>query len=96
MKKNASVAMLLGLAGAASSALAAPFDCLVEPAQVVEIRTPVEGLIDKVHVQRGDSVIMVDNLSNAHPNVLERIERITGKQPTFYDYDVRDVWCKAF
>lgn len=39
---------------------------------------------------RGDEVIIVDNLINAHPSVLERIERITGKVPTFYDYDVRD------
>ena len=38
----------------------------------------------------GDTVIIVDNLSNAHPNVLERIERITGKTPVFYAYDVRD------
>lgn len=39
---------------------------------------------------RGDQVIIVDNLTNAHPNVLDRIERITGKTPTFYDYDVAD------
>ena len=76
MKKNAKVAMLLGLvAGAAASALAAPFDCLVEPAQVVEIRTPVEGLIDKVHVQRGDSVkrgqVMVELLSNLERSTAE-------------------------
>lgn len=41
-------------------------------------------------LERGDEVIIVDNLINAHPNVLERIERITGKQPIFYDYDVAD------
>lgn len=39
---------------------------------------------------RGDSVVIVDNLVNAHPNVLERIERITGRMPVFYDYDVAD------
>lgn len=32
------------------------FECLIEPDQVVEIRSPVEGLIDRVYVQRGDNV----------------------------------------
>jgi len=41
---------LAGLANAAS------FECLIEPMQVVEIRSPAEGLIDKVYVQRGDTV----------------------------------------
>ena len=41
-------------------------------------------------LSRGDEVIIVDNFSNAHPNVLGRIEQITGKNPVFYDYDVRD------
>jgi RND family efflux transporter MFP subunit len=34
-------------------ATAAGFDCLIEPRQVVELRSPVEGLIDKVNVERG-------------------------------------------
>lgn len=41
-------------------------------------------------LERGDKVIIVDNLINAHPNVLERIERITGVSPVFYDYDITD------
>lgn len=32
------------------------FDCLVEARATVEIRSPVEGLIEQVHVVRGDSV----------------------------------------
>ena len=32
------------------------FECLIEPAQVVELRSTVEGLLDKVHVRRGDNV----------------------------------------
>lgn len=35
---------------------AAPFECLLEPAQTVEIRSAVEGLIHRIHVQRGDDV----------------------------------------
>ncbi len=35
---------------------AASFDCLLEPSQTVEIRSAVEGLIHRIHVQRGDEV----------------------------------------
>jgi RND family efflux transporter MFP subunit len=38
------------------SAWASSFECLIDPVQVVEIRSPVEGLIDKIYVQRGDDV----------------------------------------
>jgi RND family efflux transporter MFP subunit len=41
---------------AAAPAAATPFDCLIEPNQTVEVRSAVEGVIDKVHVQRGDRV----------------------------------------
>lgn len=34
----------------------AAFDCLIEPTQMVEISSPVVGLLDKVLVQRGDRV----------------------------------------
>src|SRR5262245_17894315 len=32
------------------------FECLIEPYEVVEIRSPVEGVIEKVNVKRGDVV----------------------------------------
>jgi RND family efflux transporter MFP subunit len=35
---------------------ASEYDCLIEARQTVEIRSPVEGLIDQVHVKRGDTV----------------------------------------
>lgn len=38
------------------SAPAAAFDCLLEPRRMVELRSPVEGVIDKVHVERGGMV----------------------------------------
>ena len=41
---------------AVAGAHAGSFECLMEPSQVVEIRSPVEGLIDKILVQRGDPV----------------------------------------
>jgi RND family efflux transporter MFP subunit len=58
-----------------STGLGAPFECLIEPAQVVEIRSPVEGLIDKVHVQRGDSVkagqVLVELESSAERSAVQ-------------------------
>lgn len=38
------------------AAWANPYECLIEPNQVVEIRSPSEGLIEKVDVKRGDRV----------------------------------------
>jgi RND family efflux transporter MFP subunit len=35
---------------------AGSFECLIEPNQIVEIRSPTEGLIEKVYVKRGDQV----------------------------------------
>lgn len=36
--------------------LGAEFDCVIAPKQVVELRSPIEGLIDRVNVDRGDYV----------------------------------------
>lgn len=33
-----------------------PYDCLIEPSQTVELRSATEGIIEKIHVQRGDRV----------------------------------------
>ncbi|NQG97660.1 UDP-glucose 4-epimerase GalE [Streptococcus suis] len=38
----------------------------------------------------GKEVVVVDNLSNSSILVLDRIEEITGKRPTFYELDVAD------
>lgn len=50
---------LTALALAATAAVAAPvpdFDCLIEPAQVVEVRSPVVGLLQQVHARRGEAI----------------------------------------
>lgn len=46
----------VALLSMASDALAQQYDCLIEPQQVVELRSSVEGLIEQVLVQRGDTV----------------------------------------
>ena len=38
----------------------------------------------------GEEVIIVDNLSNSKLCVLDRVETITGKRPTFYQVDLLD------
>ena len=50
---------LLGLLvcmGVYTPAFGADFDCLIEPRQVFELRSPIEGLIERVNVDRGDYV----------------------------------------
>ena len=51
-------AYLLGVWAAVLPSLghAAAYECLIEAAQVIEIRASVEGVIANVHVQRGDVV----------------------------------------
>jgi len=41
-------------------------------------------------LKAGKEVVIVDNYSNSKPEVLNRIETITGKTPTFYEVDVLD------
>ena len=38
----------------------------------------------------GHDVVVLDDLSNAKPEVLRRIEEITGRKPVFRQCDVRD------
>ena len=40
--------------------------------------------------EAGYEPIIVDNLCNSKPEVLNRIEKITGKRPQFFEIDVRD------
>lgn len=41
-------------------------------------------------IDKGYDVCIVDNLVNAKLEVLNRIERIAGKRPRFYEVDIRD------
>ncbi|MCC6533745.1 MAG: efflux RND transporter periplasmic adaptor subunit [Burkholderiales bacterium] len=47
---------LLALSLTAALADAADFDCVMDPRQVIEVRSPVEGVIEKLTVDRGDFV----------------------------------------
>lgn len=45
--------LLVCIAAFSHSVQAKGFDCLIEPNQTIEVRSPVEGVIDKIHVERG-------------------------------------------
>ena len=52
-----SVPLVFALALAGVQPVAAQeFDCIIEARQMVDIRSPVEGLIERVHVERGEGV----------------------------------------
>jgi RND family efflux transporter MFP subunit len=55
--------------------MANPYECLIEPNQVVEIRSPSEGIIDKVDVNRGDRVkvgqVLVELESSVEQSAVE-------------------------
>jgi RND family efflux transporter MFP subunit len=54
---NAAVLATLCAAASAQTPPASPeFDCLIEPMQTVEIRSPVAGLLQQVHTRRGATV----------------------------------------
>lgn len=50
------VVALAALAQTPSGTFAAEFDCVIQPRQVLEIRSPLEGLLERVTVERGDRV----------------------------------------
>lgn len=57
MNRAHSAAVLAAAAALLSTAATAnPYECLIEPNQTVEVRSAVEGVIEKVLVQRGDRV----------------------------------------
>ena len=41
-------------------------------------------------LERGDDVVVVDNLCNSEASVVERLREITGRAPAFYPVDMRD------
>ena len=42
-------------------------------------------------LDRGYGVVIVDDLSNARPDVIDRLETITGRRPVFYRADMADI-----
>jgi RND family efflux transporter MFP subunit len=71
------LAVLLCWSG--SAALAAEFDCVIEPKQILELRSPIEGLIERVNVDRGDFVKKGQELAVLDTSV-DRAQAAIAKQ----------------
>lgn len=56
MKNATRTALSCILAALAQPGVAGEFDCVIEPRQVLELRAPIEGLIESISVDRGDLV----------------------------------------
>src|SRR5882672_9309202 len=84
--KLRSAAVLIGAFPAL--ALAADFDCLIEPKQVLEVRSPIEGLIDRVNVDRGDLVRKGQELVVLDTSI-ERAQAAIAKQKSEMEGAVR-------
>jgi RND family efflux transporter MFP subunit len=50
------VCLMAALGAHAARAGADEFDCMIEPAQVVEVRSPVAGILQQVHARRGQFI----------------------------------------
>ena len=68
--------LLLGAGGAQAN----PYDCLIEPNQIVELRSPVEGVIHSVLVKRGDQyrTVSIGYFGGNRYPVLERAGAAPG------------------
>ena len=49
--------VILAISWVPGAAVAGSFDCLIEPAQTIEVTSPVTGLLESVQAKRGDRVI---------------------------------------
>lgn len=76
------VVTVLVLALTSKATLAAEFDCLIEPRQVVEIKSAATGLITKVNVRRGDMVKAGQVLVEIDPGLDEASAAIAAFRAT--------------
>lgn len=56
MKVSAACTLVLGLGWLSQAGAAAPMGCLIEPDRVAELGSPLVGVIESLHVERGDRV----------------------------------------
>ena len=56
MNKNMLIAVLALSASSVGAEEGGALDCVIEPHEVVEISSPVQGILDVINVERGDSV----------------------------------------
>lgn len=64
------------------SAHAVDYDCVINPAVVVKVGSPIAGLIDKVFVQRGDTVKKGDKIARLRSKVEETTVALMDEKAT--------------
>lgn len=83
-RRRSALAAATLLAAWSGTAPANPYECLIEPNQIVEIRSAVEGVIEKVLVARGDRVrtgqvlVQLDSAAEASAAELARYRSQMG------------------
>lgn len=75
LSRQSAFAVVVLLANGSMPVLANPYECLIEPNQTVEVRSSVEGVIEKILVKRGDRVragqVLVQLESSAERSAVE-------------------------
>jgi RND family efflux transporter MFP subunit len=78
-------AMAWAAVAATGAAQAGEFDCVIEPRQVLELRSPVEGLIETMAVDRGDLVrkgqvlaVLDSKVDRAQADIAQHRSKMTG------------------
>lgn len=75
LSSQSACAAVILLATGSGPAWANPYECLIEPNQTVEVRSSVEGVIEKIMVKRGDRVragqLLVQLESSAERSAVE-------------------------
>jgi RND family efflux transporter MFP subunit len=82
------VLISVGIAGLATQTLAAElpeFDCLVEPHMVVEVSSPVSGVIQAIHVDRSDVVQQGQKLAELESAVEQATVELARARATMDD-----------
>jgi RND family efflux transporter MFP subunit len=68
-KRAKAVVILLAVAGSTCAAAAQPLGCLIEPHRVIEVGSPVIGVMESVKVERGDRVTKGDVIATLRADV---------------------------
>ena len=76
------------IAGGAARAHAAELDCLMQPREIVTVSAPVEGVLDRVAVDRGD-VVQANSILAVIESSLERSMVAMARARAAQDYNVK-------
>lgn len=76
------------IAGGAARAHAAELDCLMQPREIVTVSAPVEGVLDRVAVDRGD-VVQANSILAVLESSLERTMVAMARARAAQDYNIK-------